>query len=340
MKTSIGTAYDWLIREPRTGAWRARLTMDLSPDLAVGASIVLADVWAGTVDGVDRRGTLAAVSVVGGANRLAASTRAQFYVGGASARSILADLCGAAGELAGDVPDVSLASWRTRGLPLAAELDRVARSVSAGQWRIGPDGKVAIGQSTAPDQPTGPNKGTGDYAKFEIASPSPCLDIATHDLALYQRGKGVPSVGLFPLRPIVPRFDPQVVGGRIDSQAGAKVNVTLDDGTALLDLPLFVVPGYEPGMIVGARCLVLDLADDPRNTIALAGVDGTLQSIKLAGGGGRFIRHGDKISINGLLAPSGGGPVTATPAGTILQLDPTVLIAPGPPGIGHSKVEG
>lgn len=340
MRTSLGVAYDWLIREPRQGVWRARVTMDPSDALAAGATITLADAWTGVVEAVQARGALAMVSVVGGAGALAAVTQARFYVGGASSRSILADLCADAGERAGEVPDVGLASWRTRGLPLAAELDRLARSVSDGQWRVAPDGTIALGQTAAPEQPTGPNKGTGDYSKFEIQSPAPVLNLSTHDLALYQRGRGIPSVGLFPLRPSVPHFDPQVVGGRIDSMSGAKVNVTLDDGVSLVDLPLFVVPGYEPGTVTGARCLVLDLADDPRNTIALAGIDGTLMSIKLAGGGGKFIRHGDKISITGLIAPSGGGPVTATPAGTLLQLDPTVLIAPGPPGVGHSKVEG
>lgn len=337
MKTTLGTAYDWLIREPRQGTWRARVTLDASPDLTVGAPITLADVWVGTIDAIVKRGALAAVSVVGGAGKLAASTRAQFYVGGASSRSVLADLCSAAGETAGDIPDTSLASWRTRGLPLAAELDRLARAVSMGQWRVAADGKVVLGQTTAPAQPTGPDKGTGEYSKFELATPSPVLDIATHDLALYQRGSAIPSVGLFPIRPSVPRFDPQVVGGRIDSQAGARVNVTLDDGTQLLDLPLFVVPGYEPGTIAGARCLVLDLADDPRNTIALAGVDGSLQSLKLAGGGGKVLRDGDKISIVGLTSSS--GPVTAIAGATTITLDPTVSFLPGPPGVGHSKVE-
>jgi hypothetical protein len=337
VRTSLGIAYDWLIREPRQGAWRARLTMDPSDALVVGASIVIADVWTGTVESLDRRGALAMVSVVGGAGQLASATQARFYAGGASARSILADLCSDAGETPGEIPDITLASWRTRGLPLACELDRLARSVGNGQWRVDPSGRVSIGQATSPGQPTGPNTGTGDYSRFEIRSPLPVLDVATHDLALYQRGSKIPSVGLFPRRPEVPRFDPQVIGGRIDSMSGAKVNVTLDDGTVLIDLPLFVVPGYEPGTVTGARCLVLDLADDPRNTVALAGIDGTLLSLKLAGGGGKVLRDGDKISIVGLTSPS--GPVTATPAATLIQLDPTVAFAPGPPGVGHSKVE-
>lgn len=337
MITSLGTAYDWLIREPRQGAWTARLTVDSSAELAVGAQIVIADAWAGVIASVTPRGGLAYLAVVGGANALHKQTQAHHYLGGASAASVLADLCGDAGERAGETPaGASLGAWRSRGLPLAAELDRLARAVTAGQWRVAPDGTVALGQASAPEQPTVAVTAPGDYQKFE-APAIPVLDVAAHDLAIYQRGSKIPTVALFPFIPPRPRFDPQVVGGKIESQSGAKVGVVLDDGTRLSDVPLFTVPGFEPSGVIGCRCLVLDLADDPTATVALCGVDGSVQELKLGGLNGRVLRHGDKISITGLTSSS--GPVSATPAGTVIQLDPTVSFAPGEPGVGHSRVK-
>lgn len=75
--------------------------------------------------------------------------------------------------------------------------------------------------------------------------------------------------------------------------------------------------------------------DDPGFLPASVDIDATTV-VNLGGGYSRAIRVGDKLQISGLVAPSGGGPVTC-PSGATIVIDPSVLTVGAPP-TGKSKV--
>jgi hypothetical protein len=309
-------------------------------DVAAG-ECVIAGLWTGTVVNAYAVGAFTQLDIVGGKNGLHQPTGAKFYNGGAPIASVLSDLCGS-NESVGDAPG-TLTAWRSRGKQLRVEIERLAHAVSAGQWRIGSDGKVSFAAVEGDAGALTLRDARSDYRVYESEDLAPLagktVDGTRIDTAIYARGSGIPSVAVYPLRTPIDRVDAQAVGGTVKSQLGARVTVELDDGTLLTDLPIFSAPGLAPTILTGVRVIVLDLADDPRNTVALAGVDGSLTEMVLAGLHGIVIRDGDKVAVNGL-QDSLAGPVSSLPMMVTITVDPIIkAIGPGEPGAGHSRVK-
>lgn len=338
--TLNGTEYDlsdWTLREPLIGPWRATIRIARAGLPGIGAAVVIASQWFGTVTDAQESGAFTVLECVGGANVLSAPTVPRFYMGGAPIASILADVCGATQRL--DAPG-SLTAWRSRGKDVVTEVERIARVASGGQWRIGADGILSLVLPSGAAPALKPVAGFRTYESPDLLPLAGLtLDGAIVDCAIHSRGSTIPKVRVYPMRLRAPAHDPQTVAGTVRSQSGARVDVELDDGTLLTGLPLFAAPGVEPTIATGVRVLVLDIDDDPRNTIALAGVDGSLVEMVLAGLHGTVLRDGDKVSISGL-TDSLTGPVSGLPMAVTIQLDPLIkLIGPGEPGLGHARVK-
>lgn len=331
------SVYDWQIREPIRREWSARVTVGSDASVSPGARVVLDSVWSGTVETMTEIGGLKELSIVGGAGGLDADTTPRQYAG-TTLGTIIADACAYGGETA-EQDATGVGAWRARGKSVRQELDRVSPD-----WRVLPSGNIALG--SAPGAAATPGRflrARGEARTYAAEGVAPLagrtLDGITIELALYSRsGKGAPTVTVWPLR-MAKQADPSIVGGTIDALDGGRCDVTLDNGETLTDIPLFCSAGYVPDGASGVRCVVLDAADDPRNTIALLGADGTIDELALAQGKGRMLRSGDKIFIAGLVSAAPGSPVTSPPGAVVVSLDPS-LQSPGDPGSGYSRVKG
>lgn len=340
---------EWTIRQPIDGAWTARLRTAGLVGGSEGSAVTLDDeagsIWRGTIVATTELGEQTELELVGGAGQLDAPTVARQYVGGASVASVLADLCGDAGEAPGEAPG-SLPAWRSRGRTLRVELDRLARYAGTeGTWRISPGGAVELARVAGSVEPPGELVDVGSGGRtYDV--PGPVAPLAGLTLegwrvatALYARSlRSGPYVTVWRVDRPVLAPEPAVVGGRVTAQSGGRVDVELDDGTTLSELPLWSAAGVAPTIATGVRVLVLDLAGDPRDTIAVSGVDGSVDELDLADPGGRPLRDGDLVTVIGLISGAPTAPVTSPPGLVRIQLDPLVASLPGAPGVGRSKV--
>jgi hypothetical protein len=146
-------------------------------------------------------------------------------------------------------------------------------------------------------------------------------------VVLYSGGTGEQvRASLWPAEPSRLAVRPGVVGARVLSYSAGRVDVELDGGLVLSGVPLWSAVGLVPEAVEGSRVLVLDLGDDPRATVAVAGAaDGEASEVGIALEGsallsppavatGRPVRFGDTIMM-----PSGSA---ATPTPTIVQGPP------------------
>jgi hypothetical protein len=145
---------------PRVGAWTADLSVDR--DTAVTGACTLAIDGGLTLQGTaDRTGVwlgTARLQVVGGANGLGRTARAQHYRQ-TTLRAVLADLLATAGERLAASADaatlgLSFPGWATIGQPIGrmvAALLEDSRLPAATAWRVLADGTVWVGQETWPD---------------------------------------------------------------------------------------------------------------------------------------------------------------------------------------------
>jgi hypothetical protein len=334
-----------MLRQPREGLWRGRIKVPTS-EVSEGESVMLSDdsanFWVGVVRSVVVTGPSCVVDLVGGAGLLDSLTEARYYPGGVSLTSLLSELCADAGELAESVAG-TVPQWRSRGGSLRAEVSRLAR-YTTGAWRVVPAGlvslSVASGDADPPGRFVGEASGSRAYETSTIA-PVAGLDVDgwTVGVALWTRGPSSPlRVTLWRAEPSRSPDPPAVVGARVVATSGGRVDVVTDSGVELSSLPLWSVVGVVPAPASGARVLVVDLADDPRATIALSGVfDSVADGLELCGGAsetvlsglqdaGRVVRYGDTIIV-----PSGPS-ATPTPQ-TVMS-----ALAPGLPAV-VSKVK-
>jgi hypothetical protein len=329
----------WTLRQPSEGRWSADLrypaagTQSGDAILLRGESDDRADEWLGTVTDTTSLGAYDLARVVAGADGLDLPTQPRYYAGGVSPASVLADLCADAGETPGAAPSTTLPAWRSRGGSLRDELDRLAGYVSGGAWRIDPGGAVALDRASGAATPPGLLlSAERDERVYEVDGLPPLAGLQLGDwtvgTAIYSRGPGRTTVAVWRAHGLAPAPPAAVVAGTVvsPSSSSGRVDVRLDDGTQLTGLPLWSAAGYLPHVANGARVLVLDLADDPRATIALAAAaDSGVSRIDLAGGQsdvlplggpapGRVLRYGDTI-----MAPTG---PAATPAPLVLMPPP------------------
>lgn len=341
MNTSLGEASRWLIRESLRGPWRAQLRVQNI--VAIGAPITIDGVWSGTVTSSSVIAEDSEVEVIGGLGHLDAATLSKQYLGGATTGSIAADLCTVAGEAAaGDEADMR-GTWRTRGGSLSVELTRLSRD-----WYVRADGKIALARLAPPVALLGGRTGArGEAVTYQANDVAPLagatVDGLTVETALYQGGgTRAPRVTLWPVRP-VRSIDPSIVAGTMTSLAGGRATIDLDNGETLADVPLFCAAGFVPEGASQVRVLVLDVADDGANTIAITGVDGRIDALTLANAAeaGTLLRSGDKVKIAGLMQTAPPlTPVDSPPGLVTILLDPIVANVPGPPGLGASRVKG
>lgn len=294
----------WNLLQPFSGEWRA--TFRVTGPAASGEAITVDDgdgnTWVGAVVSAVPDGAFTVANVVGGRGRLAAMTRRRFYSGGAAVASVLADLCGDAGELA-EAPTIEpLPQWRTRGNSLRDEVALLARW-STGAWRITPGGLVSLVVASGETDPPGLLTDAANGARVYDATTLPPLAGLTVDGVRVGRvhcagGRGTrATVATWALeeRPLDGRAP--AVAGRVLSASAGRVDVALDDGTQLKGLPLFGAAGFAVTLTPGARVLVIDLNDDPRATIALCGAaDGVATKISAGIGSSPAVRT-DKMMI-------------------------------------------
>ena len=306
-----------MLRQPMTGPWRARIKIP-SDSVVEGESVTLSDdsgnEWVGVARGVVPSGPSTIIDVVAGAGALDSLTTEQFYAGGIAIAALLAELCEEVGESADETIGDTLAQWRSRGGSLRRELDRLAR-FTTGAWRVVPGGLVSLSVASGEADPPGrfieERSGARSY-ETSAATPVAGLDVNGWRIgvALWERS------AMQPLRATLWRSDPArvaeppgTVGARVTGGAGGRVDVVTDTGLAISDLPLWSAVGVEPEPTPGSRVLVLDLAGDPRASIALSGVyDGDVSSLSLADGDVPLAMAGvvEALEAFASASPSGG----------------------------------
>lgn len=340
MITSLGEASRWLIRETLRGEWRASLRVQAV--IASGSLITIDGTWTGTVTSAYLVADDTEIEVVGGNAKLAEATQAKQYLGGTTSGAVALDLCASAGELAaGDESDLR-GTWRSRGGSLATELSRLSPS-----WYVAPDGKVRLARGTPPTARLGGRTmARGEAATYQANDTAPLVGATVDgfivETALYRGGGGMnPRVTLWPFHSRV-SLNPSILSGTILALTGGRATIDLDNGEQLSDIPLFCAAGFVPEGATQVRVLVLDIADDGANTIAITGVDGRIDALTLANAteAGTLLRSGDRLMISGLVSGAPGAPVTSPPGLVTAQLDPLIANIPGPPGLGASRVKG
>lgn len=333
---------DWLIREPVQGAWRGQVVCDAAPEAVIGAALSINDgTWLGSVSRVRTDGALSVIELVGGKGKLGERTKARQYSGGTPRVSVLGELCEAAGETAGEATG-QLGQWRSRGSQLVNELQRLSRA-----WRIAPNGTIVLEHSNAEVAAPGDFlKATGEASSYECPEPLPLagntFDGTTVEVALFARGRGRPTVTVWPMRTVI-EPEQSIIAGTVTALSGGRADIELDNGEKLTSVPLFCAAGFVPDGAIAVRVLVLDCADDARNTIAITGVDGRIDALTLANAAeaGPLLRGGDKVMLTGLVSGTPGGPVTSPPMAVTIDLDPIYkVLPPGAPGVGPSRVKG
>lgn len=327
------------LRESARGEWRAevRLLRDAMSAPLAGEAATLTDgatSWIGTLGPdvlADGGGYQAELLAGGGA--LAVATVATYYAGSIDAGSVLADLCAAAGEAAPESDATILPSWRTHGRALRLELEALARIVSGQQWRTLPSGALTF---TAPDWTDATAPGVQLDAGHGCARYSAKLLAPLAGRAVAARRIGVAEYTLTEGRLTAVLWsdlgDPaaqigKVREGKTTGQNGSRVDVDMLDGTRLGGVPLWLgVPGIAVVVPTGTRILVVDIGDDPRQTVAMLSPGESIDASDL----GTALRIGDVLHL-----PVGSA---GTPAPVPLVFAPGVGIDVGAPGSGKSSV--
>lgn len=351
---------------PDVGPWFASVRVQsTTPPVVVGV-VTLTDEtneWTGYARSVTSDGAVTVLEIIGGMNALQAVTVPRQWAASVPVASVLASLCGDAGETPA-TSNGDLASWRARGGSLAQELSRLATWASGGDWRVTPAGEIEIvartyPTATAPGKPIGVECGAVRYdcpTLAEIAGKT--IDGRRIGHALYVSASDSPYIDTWEPAPRNAAGSRGIVGAKVDAQTDGRVDVTLDDGSQMADIPIWASPGVRAVVTIGARVLVVDLADDPRGGFALsgpwdAGADvltftaatsiavaapsvnlGAAESYVLRSGDVCSIRNPDGSPLTGPLAPLSSLPLTF--ALHVSQDDP---VPPGPPGAGHSTVK-
>lgn len=339
------TLVSWRLRASSVGVWSAQVSIDRDAPVAPLSRCVLYDSdgreWHGSVSDARDAGAATLLSVVGGAGRLHEATRERYYSSAVRYADILADLCGEVGEVAGSVEGIA-PSWRTRGDTLQAEIERLARAVSGGAWHVAPsDGAVLLAELQDTEQ------GAKSLVSLESVGgvpgslwetwycdgfpvlPGYVLESSPRVwFALLESGqKGKPATATLYARhaPVIPAG--ATIGATVEAYRDGRVDVLTDRGVRFGGLPLWSAVGVTPSPSPGARVLVLDLADDPRTTIALASPSSDVSRLDLGDGediippagdalaAGRVVRYGDMIMF----------PVGPTATPTPLPVQPSAM---------------
>ena len=245
---------------------------------------------------------------------------------------ILADLCEAAGEVAPESSAVSLPSWRTHGRALRLELEALAAVASGRAWRTLPGGALSM---AAPTWPVATSPGLTleaghGWVRCSAGALSPLAGSAVSGrnvgVCEYTLADGRLSALLW--------SDVEEAGtigrvreGAVRGQSGSRVDVDMLDGTRIGGVPLWLgVPGIAVVVPTGTRILIVDLGDDPRQTVAMLSPGESIE----ASGLGTAIRIGDVLHL-----PVGSA---GTPAPVPLVFAPGIGIDVGAPGSGKSAV--
>jgi hypothetical protein len=327
----------YVVRVPAVGAWCAEVSVGSTEDLVAGACTIEhagGDAWTGTVRRVHTLGARTTLDIRAGADGLDRTTTARHWAGFTDAAEVLRTLATDAGETVA-TEAVPLGSWRARGRTLRAELEALARWVSASGWRYTTSGALEmLAPAWAAASPPGASLASGAGWRAYACEGLPPLAGATVagervGLATYAyTGQGVPSVDVRAERPTASYTD-ALVGGKLESESDGRATIRLDSGEVLGDVPLWHVPGVRAVVPAGVRVIVADLGGDPRQPVAFAApFDGAADELRLCDAGGRVLREGDLVMLT-----VNSGPPVPTP----LTFAPTITSA-GAPGTGWSKV--
>lgn len=348
IETTQFAASQWLVREPLRGDWNASLLArtdnDTEPgDVVVGQTIEF-ESWRGEVVQAHKQGGLWRVVAVG-CPRLHSFTRARQYSRPIDRAAILSDLCSDVGERASIERLGLVGQWRARGGTLAQELSRLS---STGAWYVDETGGVnARARPSRSEGPPGDFLGPDTFGarRYACDVPKPLAGATVDGIEVGSavfvcNGSARPSVALVAPAPVRARALPTIGIGTASNLIDGRCDIALDNGEKLTRVPLFCAAGFAPEGANAVRVLVLDVSDDGANTIAITGVDGSIDALTLAraADAGPLLRAGDKVTISGLIA--GANTVTpSAPGAVVINYDPTVT-GYGPPGSGRSRVKG
>ncbi len=212
--------------------------------------------------------------------------------------------------------------------------------------------------ATAPGKAIGVQQGAVRYdcpTLAEVAGKT--IDGRRVGHALYVSGEDSPYVDTWETAPRNTAGSRGIVGARVDAQTDGRVDVTLDDGSQMANIPLWASPGVRALVTLGARVLVVDLADDPRGGFALSGpwdagadeltftaatsVIISAPVVDLAAALAYVLRSGDVIAIlnaDGTPLPGPLAPLSSLPLKLSLHATQDDPVPAGPPGAGHSAV--
>lgn len=321
------TLVDWTLRVPEIGSWRAHIAIEAAP-VPDGAAVVLDGTWHGTVIGSSPLGAYTSLDIVGGAGGLDVLVPETYYAN-ASAGDVLRAIAASAGESAVADTFAGMSQWRTRGERARDEVETLARWTT-GWWRVLPDGTLSLAAPTSDAGAPGKRLDSArDYRVYESASLPPLTGATIEDwtagTVMYTRGAGRPQAAIWRLGEALRRPRAGAVGATVGGVNGSLVDVETDTGAHLMGIPLWSAAGVVPTVVPGARVTVIDLGDDPRSTIALAGAfDSLVSKLELAQGGipdlanpatlnGRVVRYGDTIMM-----PSGAAAIPTPTVVTVL----------------------
>lgn len=308
------------LEEAADDTWTAEVrTLSADGTPANEAPAVLTDganEWSGTVYGLNVDGPGAcSFDFRAGAGRLAAVVPHVYHAGTIKAGAVLSDLCAAAGEVAPDTAyESDLPAWRVHGGPLRGELDALARAASSGAWRVLPDGRVSLAppawtEAAAPGPRTSAGASWLEYSATALVPfAGTTVDGRRAGRVSYDLLDGRLRVILWEHLARPDHYRRTVVGAKVVTQNGNRVDVITDDGVGMTYLPLWLgIPGASVKTTTGTRVLVIDLGGDPRYTFATlapmgepAAVDTYLPGNVYAGKGTeRVICEGDTVKVDG-----------------------------------------
>lgn len=329
------------LSEPLRAPWRAEIRVLTPATVApptVGEEATISDgtnTWTGIITDSQKDGGAYVCELSSGAN-LSQTVPPTYYAATIRAGEVLADLCLQAGEPAPEEQSATLPTWRTHGRSLRQELEALARLVSGGAWRMTPENRIAIApfgweEFAAPGKQSACGTGWITYFSGALASYAGRTVAGRRiERADTELVSGKLRTTLWQEVTDATAGIGTVEGATVKAQSGVRVDVETDRGVLMNGLPLWIgMPGASVKVTTGTRILVLDLAGDPRLTVAMlspldapAAAETVIPGPVLLGDGtAPPVRYGDKVAIDGA------GPAAAL--GTI-----TMIIGQVPPDGG------
>lgn len=352
---------------PEVGQWFASVRVNADSAPPTVGMVTLSDgqvSWVGYAREVRPDGAVMVVDVVGGRGHLLDKTTPTHWAGSVPTSLVLTSLCSEVGETSSPVVGNTLPTWRSKGASLALEVVRLAAWTSGGSWYTAADSTISVSEREWSDAaPPGALLTVEAGAVRYESQGLPQLVGFTVDgrrvgRALYVSGSASPYVDTWQSIARGGSGSRGVSGAKVDSQDGARVDVTLDDGSSVRDIPIWSSPGVRAVVTPGSRVLVVDLGDDPRGPFAMSGpwdagaeeltltasavIAVDAPQVKLSGAFSYVLRSGDimrVVNLDGSPLPGPLAPLSSLPLRIELHSSQDDPIPSGPPGAGHSAVK-